>query len=95
MRIYLAWPTNRLADALAGAEQVMQAGHVPVLQGCAPEWGRADRQRIEACACVVRYPGESAKSDYAVDFAKVRGLPVYWSLRDCLADLPVQQGASR
>lgn len=90
MRIYLAWPTNRLADALAGAEQVMQAGHVPVLQGCAPEWGRADRQRVEACACVVRYPGESSKCDFAVDMAKVRGLPVYWSLRDCLADLPVR-----
>ena len=90
MRIYLAWPTEQLAYALEGAEQLHRAGHVPVMQTCAPQWTYLDRQRIEACACVVRYPGESAKSDYAVDFAKVRGLPVYWSLRDCLADLPVR-----
>lgn len=91
MRIYLAWPTEQLAYALEGAEQLHRAGHVPVMQTCAPQWTALDRKRVESCDCLVRLPGESSKADFAVDSAKVLGLPVYFSLQDCIEALPCAQ----
>lgn len=87
LRVYLAWPTDALADALAGAEQLARTGHAPVLQTCVPRWTELDRWRMEGCDCLVRFSGESDKCDFAVDSANVLGLPVYFSLQACLDDL--------
>lgn len=88
LRIYLAWPTEQLAKAFAEAWQLIEAGHVPICQSCTPDWSAADRQRLSDCDVLLRWPGESPKCDCAVDAAKVLGLPVYFSLQDCLNDLP-------
>lgn len=87
-RIYLAWPADRLVEALHVAVEVIRAGHDPMMQTSSAEWSRLDRQRVEACDCLVRFPGESTKCDFSVDSAKVLGLPVYFSLQACLNDLP-------
>lgn len=92
-RIYLAWPTEQFTAALDGAEQLVRAGHVPVMQGCALDWSGMDRWRLEMCDVLLRWPGDSAKCDFAVDSAKVLGLPVYFSLQECLAALPTHPGA--
>lgn len=88
LRVYIAWPNEQLTVALRAAGQLFQDGHVPIMQGCAPDWNEMDRWRLEMCSCIVRFPGESTKSDFAVDCAKVLGLPVYFSLQACLDDLP-------
>lgn len=93
LRIYLAWPTEQLFAAIRGAEQLARAGNVPVMQGCALDWSGMDRWRLEMCDVLLRWPGESPKCDCAVDAAKVLGLPVYFSLQDCLSDLPTYPGA--
>lgn len=90
LRIYLAWPEDRLEEAFGSAVRLALLGHVPILQTCAPEWSALDRQRVAACDCLVRWPGESPKADFAVDCANVLGLPVYFSLQACLAALPKQ-----
>lgn len=94
LRIYLAWTPEELADALTGAEQLLRAGHDPVMQTCVERWTELDRWRLEACDCLVRLPGESTKCDFAVDCAKVLGLPVYFSLQACLDNLPKQRVVS-
>ncbi|MCS6294332.1 MAG: hypothetical protein H8J66_14775 [Nitrospira sp.] len=87
-RIYLAWPSDRFVEALHLAVEVIRAGHDPLMQTSSAEWSRLDRNRVEACDCLVRFPGENPKADCAVDCAKVLGLPVYFSLQECLDDLP-------
>lgn len=93
LRIYLAWTPEQLTGAFRAADLLLQAGHVPVMQGTSPDWSELDRWRLEACDCLVRLPGESPKCDCAVDSAKVRGLPVYFSLHDCLNALPKRVSA--
>lgn len=88
LRIYLAWTPEQLTDAFSAVDQLVRAGHAPVMEACVPHWGEMDKQRVASCHCLVRLPGESLKNDFAVDFAKVLGLPVYFSLQACLNDLP-------
>lgn len=88
LRIYLAWTPEKLESALYWADQVLRAGHVPVMEACVPHWGEMDKQRVASCHCLVRLPGDSLKNDFAVDSAKVLGLPVYFSLQACLDALP-------
>lgn len=92
-RIYLAWPDDRLEEAFGSAVRLALMEHVPIMQACAPEWSELDRQRLSACDCLVRFSGESLKCDFAVDSANVLGLPVYFSLQECLAALPTHPGA--
>lgn len=87
-RIYLAWTPEQLEAAFNDADQLVRAGHVPVCQSCTPDWSAEDRQRLSECHVLLRWPGESLKCDFAVDAAKVLGLPVYFSLQACLNDLP-------
>jgi hypothetical protein len=87
LRIYVAWTPEHLFEAARAAGQLVQAGHRVIMETCAPEWTEADRLLVASCDCLVRWPGESTKSDFAVDCAKVLGLPVYFSLQACLNDL--------
>lgn len=88
IRIYLSWPPDQFMAMIKAAERLSDSGHVPIMQSCSTQWTYLDRKRVEACDCLVRFSGESTKADFAVDCAKVLGLPVYFSLQACLDDLP-------
>lgn len=72
---------------------IYDAGHVPVTP---PAFGFFLRQadtphilaRLRSCNMVLRLPDESALADLAVDEAHRLGMPVYYTLEECLAALP-------
>ena len=88
LRIYLAWTPEQLTEAFSVVDQLVRAGHEVVMEACVSRWREIDRQRVSSCHCMLRLPGDNPKGDFAVDSAKVLGLPVYFSLQDCLDALP-------
>jgi len=89
---------------LAGLE-VHRAGHIPFIPHlyhfahylCPQEyavWCALDVKWLQACTCLLRLPGVSPGSDREVDMAKVLGMPIYYTLAECLASLPGAAGRS-
>lgn len=86
--VYLAGPSSTLAQAVQGGRAILQAGHVPFFPFSSASWSSFDRLRLEACACLVRLPGDSPMADLALAHARRCGMPIYVSIAACLEDLP-------
>jgi|GEM_PF-2654249 len=86
--VYVVGPLGSAEQALRAAQVLIEAGHLAVFK-LSDGWSEMDAQRVAACWCVLRLPGESRAADLAVDRAQVLGVPVYHELADCLAALPI------
>lgn len=84
---------------LAGLE-ILEAGHVPFIPHLyhfahflCPHpyeaWMRLDLHWLAACDCVLRLEGFSPGADRETERAKQLGMPIYYTLPDCLAALPL------
>jgi hypothetical protein len=93
---------DNVRNACLAALAVMKAGHAPFcphlfhfLHFLEPhsyvEWCALDLHWLTACHMVLRLPGESPGSDREVDAAKQLGLPVYYSLAECMRALPTRE----
>lgn len=89
---------NARAAQLAGL-QIIQAGHlafVPhtflfthhVVPMPYEFWLAMDLKMLKRCDCLVRLPGHSPGADREAELAKTLGMPIYFSVAECLADLP-------
>ena len=96
---------NVRAAVLAGVE-IMKAGHLPFIPHLyhfahflEPQsydaWLRLDLRWLEACHGVLRLHGYSPGADREVEKAKVLGLPVYYSIPECLKALPTPEGSAQ
>lgn len=90
---------DNVRNAWLAGHAIYQAGHVPFVPHLfhfahllTPmsyvDWCALDLHWLTACHVVLRLPGHSPGSDREVDAAKQLGLPVFYSLADCLRDLP-------
>ena len=90
---------------LAGLE-IHRAGHVPFIPHlfhfahylCPQDyavWCALDLHWLQACHCVLRLYGHSPGGDREVEAAKVLGMPIYFSLPDCLRALPKRKESAR
>lgn len=57
------------------------------------EWMAIDLRMLKHCHALVRLPGPSPGADREVEAAKVLGLPVYFGIEACLADLGTHEVA--
>jgi hypothetical protein len=89
---------NVRAAILAGLD-IFQAGHTPfiphlyhfahmVYPMSYERWMLLDLRWLQICHVVLRLPGDSPGADREVDFAKQLGMPIYFTLADCVRDLP-------
>lgn len=93
--VYVAGPVRSMGAMVHAGLSLLEAGHAPVFMSVAPSLDSLDRPRLAACHAVLRLPGESMMADVTVERAKQCGMPVYFELAACLADLsgvPALQG---
>jgi hypothetical protein len=88
LRVYLAGPLSREHQRLRAAQFISSYGHVPVLPGLRDVYPELHRVLLQACHVVLCLRGASNGAEQAVEAAKVMGMPVYFTLRECLDDLP-------
>ena len=92
MRVYLAGCDQR-AVVPSVVVALTERGLLPVLPSHqAVTAGVPDRTALAGCAAVVRVAAQSDLADAEVLAARVLGMPVYPSLRACVAALADQQG---
>lgn len=90
---------NVRVAVLAGL-QIQQAGHLAFvphfnhfLHMVVPQgyevWMCYDLRMLRRCDVLVRLPGYSPGADREVELAQNLRMPIYFSVAECLADLPV------
>ena len=91
-------------ESLLAADQVAQMGYLPLApllshfwHMLCPHpygfWMELDLEWILHCDCVLRLPGESAGADAEVAFARLHGVPVYYSIEG-LPCLPTPESST-
>jgi hypothetical protein len=86
---------DHVRAAIVAGMDLVQAGHVPFIPHLyhfahmiSPmsyeHWMLLDLRWLETCHVVLRLPGHSPGADREVEFAKTRGMPIYFSLDACL-----------
>lgn len=89
---------NVRSAVLAGIE-ILQAGHTPFIPHLfhfahvlSPQpdatWLALDLRWLDTCHCLLRLHGYSRGADIEMERAKHLGLPIYFSLPECLQALP-------
>jgi hypothetical protein len=95
IRVYIAGPYSsdpgaNTHRAIMEAERLISGGFLPfvphlshfwhaVSPHCYEFWMQYDLAWLEACDCVLRFPGESAGADRECERAKELGIPVFTS----------------
>lgn len=102
MLIYIAGPYSKgdtaanVAEAMTAGDQVLAAGHVPLVphlahywHGISPKpyetWIEIDLAYLERCDGLIRLPGESEGADQEVRFAKEKGIHIWHGVESFLA----------
>lgn len=80
-------------NAIDVANEILKAGHVPYLPHLTHfwhlvtphpyrDWLDIDLEFLKVCDCILRIPGESNGADGEVEFAKRKGIPIYYKIGD-------------
>lgn len=95
---------ENIADAIEAAEAVHEAGHVPFIPHTHNQqwdlmypkdrdtWVEMDLRWVDACDVLIRLDGESEGAEREVVRAEERGIPVFYSVKDCLNALSQDKG---
>ena len=84
---------NNVYKSLDAANELLKLGHVPLPPLLAhmwhqytpkpdEEWIRIGKAWLREQDCVLRLPGQSVGADAEVEYARGRGMSVYYSLKD-------------
>lgn len=90
-------PVINTANAIKAAEILVSHGYTPYIPHLTmfwhfiipheiDYWYKYDLEWLDKCDCLLRLPGKSSGADAEVTHAIVKGIPVYYSIEDCIHD---------